>query len=305
VPPVEVWIRRRPQVAELGELPDGVRLGLIDDHEPLPEEALGAEFLVPPYDVRDLGPRLARMPKLRVVQAVSAGVEWLLPLVPEQATVCNARGLRDAAVAEWVVTVLLASYKQLRDLIEQQAQRRWRHRILPELSGATVLIVGYGSIGAAVERRLSALGVRIERVARRARSGVHAVEELPELLPSADAVVVLVPHTPGSVGLIDARAIERMKPGALLINAGRGPVVDSQALRAALQRGRIRAALDVTEPEPLPRSDPLWRAPGTLITPHLAGDSEEAEQRIYRFIGDQVRRYLRGEPLLNVVRSSG
>jgi phosphoglycerate dehydrogenase-like enzyme len=242
------------------------------------------------------------MSQLRVVQAISAGVEWLLPLVPDQVTVCNARGLRDAAVAEWVVAVLLAIWKRLPELIDQQSERRWRHRLLPELGGSSVLIVGYGSIGSAIEARLTGFGVDIKRVARQPRPGVHPVEDLAQLLPWADVVVVVVPQTSDTVGLIDATAIEHMKRGAVLINAGRGAVVDSEALASALHRGRIRAALDVTEPEPLPRSSPLWSAPGTLITPHLAGDSEEAEQRIYRFIGDQIRRYVRGEPLINVVR---
>jgi phosphoglycerate dehydrogenase-like enzyme len=302
VAPTDVWIRDRPQIAELGELPAEVRLGLIDDHGPVPEEALAAEFLVPPYEAPDLQRSLSQMSQLRVVQAISAGVEWLLPLVPEEVTLCNARGLRDAAVAEWVIAVLLATWKRLPELLEQQVERRWRHRLLPELGGSSVLIVGYGSIGSAVEARLSGFGVQIKRVARQPRAGVHSVEDLAELLPWADIVVVVAPQTSDTVGLIDAAAIEHMKHGAVLINAGRGPVVDSEALASALHRGRIRAALDVTEPEPLPPSSPLWSAPGTLITPHLAGDSEEAEQRIYRFIGDQIRRYVGGEPLINVVR---
>jgi phosphoglycerate dehydrogenase-like enzyme len=301
---IEVWVRDRPEVAELGQLPSEVRLGLIDDRGPIPKEGLGAEFLVPPYEAPELERTLARMPKLRVVQAVSAGVEWLLPLVPEEATICNARGLRDAAVAEWVVAVLLATYKQLPQFIAQQSERRWRHRVLPELAGSTVLIVGYGSIGSAVETRLRPFDVTVERVARRARNGVHPQEDLLALLPSADAVVVLVPQTPETVGLLDSAAIERLKPGAVLINAARGPVVEREALLAALKRGRIRAALDVTDPEPLPEADPLWSMDGVLITPHLAGDSREAERRIYRFIGDQIRRYVRGEPLQNIVRGS-
>jgi phosphoglycerate dehydrogenase-like enzyme len=163
------------------------------------------------------------------------------------------------------------------------------------------MILGYGSIGAAVEERLRAFGVEPIRVARRARDGVHSAEELDALLPRADVVVVLLPLTPATTGLLDRRSLSLLAPGALLVNAARGAIVETPALLELLQGARIRAVLDVTDPEPLPREHALWDAPGVLITPHLAGDTLEADRRAFELVGDQVRRFMRGEPLANVV----
>jgi phosphoglycerate dehydrogenase-like enzyme len=165
-----------------------------------------------------------------------------------------------------------------------------------------VLILGYGAIGAAVEARLAPFEVDLIRVARHAREGVHPVEDLESLLGLAEIVVVLLPLTSATTGLLDARLLGCMRPGALLVNAARGPILDTQALLELLQRERIRAALDVTDPEPLPPDHPLWDAPGVLITPHFAGDTVAAERRAFALVGEQVRRYSSDEPLANVVR---
>lgn len=298
---MKAWVRDNPQRESIGPLPEGVALHFIPIGGPLPEAILDAEFLVPPYGARAVLESLSRMPALKVVQAISAGVEWLLPSVPSGVAVCNAKGLRDIAVAEWVIATVLAIEKRLPDFIFHQRDEHWAPALLPELAGRTMLIVGYGSIGHAVEQRATALGLRVLRVARTAREGVHAIGELSGLLPAADIVVVLVPQTAETRSLFDAETLARMKLGALLVNAARGGVVDTEALLAALRDRRLRAALDVTDPEPLPRGHPLWRAPGVLITPHLAGDTVEAERRVYRFIGDQIRRHAAGQPLLNVV----
>jgi phosphoglycerate dehydrogenase-like enzyme len=170
------------------------------------------------------------------------------------------------------------------------------------MHGARVLIVGHGSIGRAVEERLRAFGAEVVGVALHAREGVHTAEELPALLPDADVVVVLLPLTSATHGLVDAAFLQRMKPGALLVNAGRGPVADTDALTAAVREGRIRVALDVVEPEPLPEDHELWTLPGALLTPHVAGTSEHFIDRAWQLVGEQLRRYLAGEPLRNVVR---
>jgi phosphoglycerate dehydrogenase-like enzyme len=164
-----------------------------------------------------------------------------------------------------------------------------------------VLILGHGSIGRAVEVRLAPFHVRFTRVARRERAGVRAIDDLADLLGDADAVVVLVPLTDATRRLLDAQMLARMKPGALLINAARGPVIDTEALVALLNERRIRAALDVTDPEPLPEGHPLWSAPGLILTPHVAGDVPRFPQRAMELIAAQVRRYVAGEPLRNVV----
>jgi phosphoglycerate dehydrogenase-like enzyme len=200
-----------------------------------------------------------------------------------------------------VIAAILAMTKDLGHWQRQQEVGAWKPRLLNELAGTRILIVGYGSIGRAVEDRLTPFDVTVERIASRARPGVHGVDRLAELLPLAGIVVLLLPSTPATDGIFDEAMFGRMKPGALLINAGRGSAVDTGALVDAVAAGRVRAALDVTDPEPLPTDHPLWRLPGVMLTPHLAGDSEAAERRVYRLVGEQVARYVRGEPLVNVV----
>jgi phosphoglycerate dehydrogenase-like enzyme len=165
-----------------------------------------------------------------------------------------------------------------------------------------VLILGHGSIGSAVERRLEPFGVEVVRVARRSRDGVHAVGELHGLLPGADIVVNLLPATAETERLIDAATLARMRAGALLVNGGRGATVDTEALLQALTAGHVRAVLDVVDPEPLPADHALWTAPNLTLTPHSAGDTPGAERAAWALAGDQLRRYAAGDPLRNVVR---
>jgi phosphoglycerate dehydrogenase-like enzyme len=299
---VNLWVPDRPGSEAIGELPEGVALNLTPGEGEWPPAALDAEFLVPGARDAQLAEKLPRMKRLRVIQTLSAGVDRLLPIVPPGVTLCDAAGTRNAAVAEWVVATILASTKRLPELRDSQREHRWERQGSHELAGTTVLILGYGAIGEATERRLAPFEVEVIRVARRARAGVHAVDDLNKLLPLADVVVVLLPLTPETTGLMDANMLTRLRPGALLVNAARGPIVDTQALVRQLRAERIRAALDVTDPEPLPPGDPLWDAPGVLITPHLAGDTPAADRRAWILVGEQVRRYVRGEPLANVVR---
>ncbi|HEY7830786.1 MAG TPA: 2-hydroxyacid dehydrogenase [Solirubrobacteraceae bacterium] len=296
-----VWMRDREQRQSLGPLPEGVELHLIPEGATPPAEIVDAEFLVPPYDSPAVLQLLGQMPRLAVVQAISAGTESLLPWIPKGVTLCNARGTRDTAVAEWILGAIFAMEKRLPTFAQRQQEHLWSHQLLEELAGKRALLVGYGSIGRCVAEKLTALGVHVEGVASKARSGVHGVEDLPRLLRTADIVVLTVPLTPLTNHLVDDRMLSQMRSGALLVNASRGAVLDTDALVTHLTAGHIRAALDVTDPEPLPAEHPLWDAPGVFLTPHLAGDSPQAEQRVYSFIGEQIRRYARGEPLHNVV----
>jgi phosphoglycerate dehydrogenase-like enzyme len=298
---VKLWIPDAPGHDALGALPAGVELGLIPREHELPDAVLDAEFLVPRAGDRRVDAALAQMSSLRVIQTLSAGVERLLPLVPAGVTLCDARGSRDIAVAEWVLAAILAAQKQLPSLLQQQREHDWQPRQTVELAASTVMILGYGSIGAAVASRLEPFKVELIRVARHARDGVHSVDELDALLPLADVVVVLLPLTAETEQLLDADALARMRGGALLVNGARGGVLDYKALLELLQNHRLRAVLDVTDPEPPPASDPLWDAPGVLITPHLAGDTAAAERRAFAFVGEQVNRYVEGRPLENVV----
>ena len=298
---VKLWIPDRAGRDALGEIPPGVEVGYIPSSGEPPDALLEVEFLVPSAGDRRIRGLLPRMPGLRVIQTLSAGVDRLLALVPAGVTLCDAAGARDVAVAEWVLAAILSSQKALPHMRDLQRDHSWSWQRIPELAGSTVLILGYGSIGAAVQERLEPFGVELLRVARQARPGVHPAPELHALLGQADIVVVLLPLTPATTGLLDAHALRLLRPGALLVNAARGAIVDTPALLELLQAGRIRAALDVTDPEPLPREHPLWDAPGVLITPHLAGDTLAADRRAFELVGEQVRRYMRGEPLANVV----
>ena len=303
---MKVLVADVPQRRELDPLPDGIELVAEPDAE--------VEFVV-------LGPELypkasalfERLPNLRVVQSTSAGVDSLLPLVPAGVTVCGASGAYDIAVSEWVVAMLLALGWRLPQFNELQQRAEWDSNAgdwittgpsslgpIDDLDGATVLIFGYGSIGRAVAARLTPFGVRTIGIARHAREDAETPEALPRLLPEADAVVLLAPLTPETRGTVDAGFLARMKEGALLVNAARGAIVDTDALVDALRAGHIRAALDVTDPEPLPPEHPLWQAPNVIITPHIAGSVTRWRNRAYRLAGEQLRRYAAGEPLLNV-----
>ncbi len=297
---VKLWIPDRTDCDAVGELPEGVELHLIPE-DGLSEELLEAEFLVPGSDEPLVIEALGRMPKLHVIQTLSAGVDWLLPSVPPGVRLCDARGTRDGPVAEWVLGAILASLKHFGEARDSQRAHDWRWREPDELAGKTVMILGHGSIGRKVEGLLVASEAEVIRVARHARPGVHAVDDLASLLGLADIVVVLLPLTAATEGLLDREMLGHMREGALLVNAARGSIVDTEALLELLRAGRIRAALDVTEPEPLSSDHQLWDAPGLLITPHFAGDTQGAERRAFALVGEQVRRYVRGEPLVNVV----
>lgn len=298
---MNLWIPERTGHEAVGELPDGVSVGLIPPEGELPSAILGAEFLVPNAGDHRVLELLERISQLRVIQTLSAGVDWLLPFVPPGVRVCDAGGARDVPVAEWVLAAILSCVKGLGGLRDRQREHRWEKGISLELAGSTVMILGYGEIGAAVEARLGPFDVELIRIARHARAGVHPEAELASLLPLADIVVVLLPLTPETTGLFDADMLSRMRPGALLVNAARGPIVDTAALLELLEAEQIRAALDVTDPEPLPADDPLWDAPGLLLTPHRAGDTLAAERRAFALVGEQVGRYMCKEPLANVV----
>jgi phosphoglycerate dehydrogenase-like enzyme len=259
---------------------------------------------------------------VRVVQATLAGIDALLKLLPRDVTLCDARGVHNIPTAEWTVAAILASLKYFPFYGEVQREGIWSKRkeaenhylaihpggkrrypaiLCEELHGKRVLIVGYGAIGSAIEDRLKAFGVEIVRVARTARDRVHPIQDLHALLPAADIVVLIVPFTSETRGMIGAKEIALLQPGTLLVNAARGPVVDTGSFLAALNEGRIRAAVDVTDPEPLPDGHPLWHAPNLLITPHVAGSTSQFMVRAMEFAAAQIGRYLRGEPLENVV----
>lgn len=297
-----IWIPSSTPAELRRLLPDGIDRREYPAHGAIDDAPQPADIFIAGFDASRTIELIPQFDPLRVVQTLSAGVDAIVDHIPPGVTLCDGAGVHDASVAEWALMAMLAMRRNLPQHVRAQEHASWEWSTGgDDLDGAHVLIVGHGSIGRALEARLVACGARVTGVARRAREGVHATDELPRLLPEADIVVILVPLTPDTRGMVDARFLASMRDGALLVNAARGAVVDTGALLDALQREHIQAALDVTDPEPLPDGHPLWTAPGVLITPHVAGAVQRVMERGWRLAAEQVRRYVAGEPLRNVV----
>ena len=308
-------LRVMPENVELIPLADGL------DH---PVEV---DVWIPdPYSTRALRvwPHLRGV---RLVLSLMAGTEWIPGAVGPQVTICNARGAHNICTAEWTLMAILTMLKYVPLYVDIQRSGDWRRRSeasrlyqqlshdqriyhppvkLEELTGKTVLIVGHGSIGKDIERLLAPFYVEIIRVARTARTQplVHPVAALDSLLPDADVIVLILPLTEESKGLIGPKQFGLMRQGALLVNAARGGIVQTDALVDALNAGKIRAALDVTDPEPLPIDHPLWHCPNLFITPHIGGSSPQFDARSLQVAAGELRRYMNGEPLKNVVQTA-
>lgn len=292
-----------------------------------PDRDVEIDVWIPdPYPSRAMR-QWPRLRGVRLVLALLAGTEWIPGTVGPHVTICNARGAHSISTAEWTLTSILAMLKYFPLYLDIQNSGQWKRRfeasahystitgdsrpiyppvMLEELTGKKVLLVGYGSIGQEIERMLAPFHLQITRIARTPRTEpvVHAVTELDGLLPQAEIVILILPHTPESHHLISSRQFALMRQGALLVNAARGPIVDTNALVAALQSGRIRAALDVTDPEPLPEAHPLWHCPNLLITPHIGGSCPRFTSRALQTAADELRRYIAGEPLHNCVQAA-
>ncbi|GHF88691.1 phosphoglycerate dehydrogenase-like enzyme [Amycolatopsis bartoniae] len=267
-----------------------------------PGDLDGIEFYVLPYDAGPEPPKLIpRLPALKAVQALSAGVDNLLPLIPDGVRLANGRGLHDLSVAEHALALVLAAQRDLPRWFRQQPAGSWEREHTRSLADCRVLLVGYGSIGRAIERYLNAGEAEVVPVASRAREGVHGIDELPDLLPTADIVILVLPDNPGTRGLIGERELAALPQDALVVNVGRGTAIDTDALTTAVAEGRVRAALDVVDPEPLPSDHPLWTLPGSIITPHVAGGSDSFYPRAKRLVEEQLARFAKGQPLVNLV----
>ena len=297
---------------------------------PLPDELdqeLDIDVWIPdPYPTRAMRiwPHLRGV---RLILSLMAGTEWIPALAGPHVTISKARGSHNISTAEWTIGAILATLKYFPFYFDVQRSGQWKRRfeaparyaqitgdarpiyppvMLEELTGKRVLLVGHGEIGKEIERMLAPFDVELVRIARTARSEppVHAVSELDSLLPQAKIVILILPSTAESHHLIGSRQFALMHQGTLLVNAARGPIVDTEALVEALNSGRIRAALDVTDPEPLPEGHPLWTCPNLLLTPHLAGSSPQFAPRALKTAADELRRYINGEPLKNVVQAA-
>ncbi|MFJ6842284.1 2-hydroxyacid dehydrogenase [Streptomyces griseoluteus] len=309
----DVWLPIPPE--EIKGLPEGPDYLFWDGGQEFPGDPAKCAVYVVPYMRREpvkVRP-LEAMTGLRVVQTLTAGVDDItanLSLIVPGVQLCNARGVHDTSTAELALTLTLASLRGIPGFVRAQDEERWQGEFRPALADRNVLILGYGAIGSAVEDRLAPFEVgRVIRVARSgrttARGVVHPLTELPQVLPEVDVVILATPLTDETRGLVDAAFLARMKDGALLVNIARGPVVDTDALLSEVESGRLSAALDVTDPEPLPPGHPLWRAPGVLITPHVGGPSSAFRPRAERLLVDQLTRFVNHEPLRHVVLTTG
>jgi phosphoglycerate dehydrogenase-like enzyme len=282
-------------------LPDA---GVIRYGRASPEALAAVTFYCLPYmGDADSVALISQLPVLRVVQSLSSGVDDVLAAVPPQAVLCNGKGLgHEEGTAELAVTLILASMRRIPWFAARQASRTWSHVRTETVAGKRVLIVGHGSIAADIEQRLVPFGVEISRVSRTARAGVAGLAELPALAAGTDIMVVCIALHPETAGLIGRDVLAALPDSAVVVNVARGAVVDAAALAAELESGRLRAALDVTDIEPLPADRPEWVLPNVIVTPHIGGDTFTFARRAPEFIARQAGRHLAGEPLENVVR---
>ncbi|MBB5935920.1 2-hydroxyacid dehydrogenase [Streptomyces zagrosensis] len=308
-----VWLPVPPD--EIDGLPQSLEYAFWDAEQDYPTDPARCVFYGVPY-MKGADPvvrPLLQMPNVRVLQTLTAGIDYLeasLPTLPSGAQLCNARGVHDASTAELALALTLAALRDIPGFVRDQDAERWNTGFRPALADRSVLIVGYGAIGAAIEDRLTPFEcARVARVARSARESergpVHPLAALPDLLPDADVVMLALPLTSATRSLVNGGFLGRMKDGALLVNVARGAIVDTDALLAEVTTGRLCAALDVTDPEPLPVGHPLWHAPGVLITPHVGGPSSAFMPRVKRLLRDQLHRFAAGDPLRNVVITAG
>ena len=298
-----VCVPDEDSISLLGPVGDAVQVIAWDGQSAKPAELAQTDFWVPHVEEPgDLPTMFAAMPELKVIQLTSAGIEDFVGRVPPGIVLCDARGVHGSSVAEMVLLFILASQRRLPYFQDAQRAGRWDLGQADDLRDKRVLIVGAGDLGEQTATRLRSFDADPIMVARTARDGVHSIGELPGLVPDADIVVLTLPLTAETTGLVNRDFLARMPDGALLVNVARGQIVDTAALLAELKSGRLRAALDVMDPEPLPDGHPLWSAPNVIITPHAAGHVKQAGPRAFAMVRDQLTRYLAGEQLINVVQ---
>jgi phosphoglycerate dehydrogenase-like enzyme len=267
---------------------------------PGPADLLLLPYMIPAVELR----HLAGLP-IGLVQSQTLGYDGVAEHLPAGLRYSNAVDVHEGSTAELTLALILGMLRGVTKAVRDADRGVWDHRRQPGLAGRRVLLLGAGGVGREIIRRIQPFDVELTVVARTARDGVHGLGELPGLLPAAEVVIVAVPLSADTRGFVDAAFLAAMPDGALLVNVSRGPVVDTDALLAELRTERIRAALDVTDPEPLPPDHPLWTAPGVLITPHLGGDTDAMDVRVDRIVVEQVRRIRAGEPPLDLVIGAG
>lgn len=290
----------------IGQLPEGVDVVLWDLAGPAPAEHL--DLVVPPYMGASAKLGALEGVTTRLVQSQSIGYDDVAAALPPGHVYANAASVHETSTAELTLALVLAAQRGIPDFVRAASEGRWAPARHASLADRRVLIVGYGGVGQAIEDRLLPFEVEVTRVASRARDDergrIHGIDELPSLLPAAEIVIVGVPLTDATTDLVDDAFLSALPDGALVVNIARGRVADTDAIIDHATRGRLRFALDVTEPEPLPDGHPLFALPNVLISPHVGGASTAMMPRMARLVRDQVERMLRGDEPRNVVLRS-
>ncbi|MFF1253544.1 2-hydroxyacid dehydrogenase [Pseudarthrobacter sp. NPDC058329] len=281
----------------------GVEFLLWDFSGPAPAERF--DIVVPPY-MR--GPEVLKALKsvdIGLIQSQSIGYDGVADILPSGCLFANAASVHETSTAELALGMMIASQRGMADFARNQSTGTWDNGHRPSLADRRVLLVGFGGVGKAIEARLLPFETSVTRMASREREDaggrIFGIDALYEQLPLHDIVVVSVPLSEQTRQLVDAKFLAAMPDGALLVNVARGPVADTDALLAETSSGRLRAALDVTDPEPLPADHPLWTTPGVLITPHVGGASSAMFPRMVRLIKQQIALMLEGKEPVNVV----
>lgn len=290
-----------------GGVPDGVELVEWDLDGPPPAAASGRpiDIVVPPY--MGAAARLGVLEGLEVglVQSQSIGYDDIPDTLPAGHVFANAASVHETSTAELAVGLAIAAQRGIPDFVRAAAAGRWAPARHDSLADRRVLLLGYGGVGRAIEERLAPFEVELTRVASRARDDergrIHGIDELPALLPEAEVVIVGVPLNDATTGLVDAAFLAALPDGALVVNVARGPVADTDAIVAEATSGRLRFALDVTDPEPLPDGHPLFALPNVLVSPHVGGATSAMMPRMARLLRDQIERMSRGDEPRNVV----
>jgi phosphoglycerate dehydrogenase-like enzyme len=259
-------------------------------------------FYVPTY----MGGRPAleltkKMPNLKVLQMPNAGYDDAMEFVRKGITLCNGRSIHDDSTAELAVGLTIASLRGFPDFVRNQDKSSWVHVKNKSINDRRIGIIGFGSIGSTIAKMLSGFSVEIVPFTQSGRDNTTAISDLDKHLPTLDVVILILPLTAESKHLFNAKRLSLMKDGALLVNVARGPIVDTDALVKELNSGRITAAVDVTDPEPLPSDHPLWQAKGVLISPHVGGNTTAFEKRARKLIESQLNLLAEGKPLNNVI----
>lgn len=303
--PLKVLVPDDTGLEVLGTKPD-IEAVRYEPGKDWPPAHLDATVVVVGYqNAQATGARFAELPGLRLVQTLNAGYEQWLPLLPDGVLLSNGRGAHGGSTAEWVVAVLLAIYRELPRFYLHQSNGVWRPTDTETLIGKRVVVLGAGDLAVNLAARLAPFETEVTLVGRRARTGVHVLGDIDGLLPDADVVVAMLPDNESTYRLIDAEFLAKLRDGAVVVNAGRGGAVDTDALLAELTSRRLRAALDVTDPEPLPAGHPLWSAPGVLLTPHVAGSTAGAWERAWAVALQQISKYIDGGRPPNLVAGPG